>query len=1122
MLSSAPSPALASPSPPYSAVQCSSTALRSPTTLPSSTAISTHAPPAPLPLWSAVFADIDSIVQLAENLSQSSTVTTSSVTTDLLSVKIREQEQALAQLHTSLRATELTTETLEPLLAGRAEALSQLELALDELLTHLTNAAEQNQSQNPSYRLRALLERSLSASASASVTQCTRPAAAAPAASSSRPSSAATRSSHARAAKASNTTTSSFEVAHSNLLGTLSTLLGDLVQMRDALDSDPRFSVGDTQAEHTAAVDAVRAHLSQVRSTRAQATKVSELRQSFAELHSAFDELEDAKDERESKKSSLERTRARLERRGGTFSEGQLEELASLEAAIALDRRRMCRHDRQLRLLETDLMSLSADFPEVLQGCFYPGDLCAPSSATAGSLPVDRERSWETDYIEKEEMKASPTGRSGTVWRAIYLTVDEYDDELRQECIVKRYIFNSTADRERFFGELSTLMSLHHPNILSPECTFVNDPATYIHMQFVPRGDMEQWITVERPSSARLRRIFSQVVSTLVYLHQKGIVHRDLKLQNVLVGDGDHPLLIDFDTARNLNDLPTTSATTTMLVATPLYCAPERSARRYPVDVWSFGMMLLMAFFPSAAQQVTAAVNHFMLSTSDYLLNPHDRAEGTLWTLAQTARGQHSVSTATKVLELASLLLRRDPDKRPEVHQLLLHAFFTDIDDLSLSASSSSASSSTSAVASESSSTRSQEARNHEDERAFRVWNRALNAVMANRDCVPVRANRAHLVGKVLGFLEPVVAVPEMRNAMWRVEFTGEAGIDAGGLRTELYTQFFEALRGRCVFAEPRLPSWMLISTGGEEVERQVALPRGSTHVVDGSQSAKLADCVKVGACMARAVFAGVQIPRWLPFSFYLFVKAVGRRDELFANFDPSAECTAPAVEQFAGVLDELDAITTDAHLAQMNEAEAKVCSSLAMLGMTQHYDMTFAGLQYSAGEVAVTDANRFAYIRLRRRHTLYADHLPQLWAMVGGIRLLFQQFELWDVFLGMNPSQMECIFSGPNLVDVKRLLEILDLSALPAGSSLRTLLPEALRLATQPELESFLVKMFAQPRLPLRCTRIPVRPSAQGAMHTHTCPGHWALDLPECPDLQLLRSVLFAPNGSDLAFNNV
>mmetsp|Transcript_1641 Transcript_1641/g.5092 ORF Transcript_1641/g.5092 Transcript_1641/m.5092 type:complete len:358 (+) Transcript_1641:3-1076(+) len=357
-----------------------------------------------------------------------------------------------------------------------------------------------------------------------------------------------------------------------------------------------------------------------------------------------------------------------------------------------------------------------------------------------------------------------------------------------------------------------------------------------------------------------------------------------------------------------------------------------------------------------------------------------------------------------------------------------------------------------------------------------------------------------------------------MRNVAWRVRFSGEAGIDAGGLRTELYTQFFEALRGQCVFVEPEVPSWMLCAKSPSN-EANVALPRGD---LDGSKAASLVDCTKVGACMARAAFSGVQIPRWLPFAFYLFVKVVGPRDELFAEFDPSNDCTAPLAEQFSGVLDELDALTTGAHHSQMNEAEAAVCMNLAMPGMAQHIDKTFAGLAYAAGAVTVTDANRFAYIRLRRRHTLYADRLPQLWAMVGGIRLLFKQFKLWDVFLGMTPSQMECVFSGPNLVDVHRLLQVLDLSELPERSPLHSLVPEALRGATQSELESFLVKMFAQPRLPLSCKSLKIRRSPIGAIYTHTCPVVWSLELPEMADLDILRAVLFERDDAGLTFNTV
>jgi serine/threonine protein kinase len=61
---------------------------------------------------------------------------------------------------------------------------------------------------------------------------------------------------------------------------------------------------------------------------------------------------------------------------------------------------------------------------------------------------------------------------------------------------------------------------------------FTNGVFTYLHMEFVPHGDMVQWIEKIQPDPFRLRQVFARLAAALAYLHQRGVIHRDLKLQN--------------------------------------------------------------------------------------------------------------------------------------------------------------------------------------------------------------------------------------------------------------------------------------------------------------------------------------------------------------------------------------------------------------------------------------------------------------------------------------------------------------------------------------------------------------------------------------------------------------
>ena len=94
-----------------------------------------------------------------------------------------------------------------------------------------------------------------------------------------------------------------------------------------------------------------------------------------------------------------------------------------------------------------------------------------------------------------------------------------------------------------------------------------------------------------RLTEDRSRSLFRDLVSAVDYLHNKGIVHRDLKLENCLLDEEGRLKLIDFGLA-NYNRGPLTTA-----CGSPDYAAPElmSSSKTYlgpPVDVWAMGVML--------------------------------------------------------------------------------------------------------------------------------------------------------------------------------------------------------------------------------------------------------------------------------------------------------------------------------------------------------------------------------------------------------------------------------------------------------------------------------------------------------------------------------------------------
>lgn len=145
----------------------------------------------------------------------------------------------------------------------------------------------------------------------------------------------------------------------------------------------------------------------------------------------------------------------------------------------------------------------------------------------------------------------------------------------------------------RFQQEGTILSSLHHPNILSVHGTFMEADASCIVMDLIAGKSLREVMLTERLSLARIRHIMAQVASALAYAHDRGIVHRDVKPDNIMVGEDDHVTVTDFGIARILHRAALLD--TEVALGTPLYMSPEQiegSRLDGRSDIYAFGAVL--------------------------------------------------------------------------------------------------------------------------------------------------------------------------------------------------------------------------------------------------------------------------------------------------------------------------------------------------------------------------------------------------------------------------------------------------------------------------------------------------------------------------------------------------
>ena len=144
---------------------------------------------------------------------------------------------------------------------------------------------------------------------------------------------------------------------------------------------------------------------------------------------------------------------------------------------------------------------------------------------------------------------------------------------------VLRPEFAQAIGSERFLREIEIAASIAHPHVLPLHDSGEAEGLLYYVMPFIDGESLRDRLTSEgAPSVPDALRLFRQVVGALGAAHDRGVVHRDVKPENVLLTAG-HGLVADFGVARALSEAPSGSRLTTMGVAmgTPQYMAPEQA-----------------------------------------------------------------------------------------------------------------------------------------------------------------------------------------------------------------------------------------------------------------------------------------------------------------------------------------------------------------------------------------------------------------------------------------------------------------------------------------------------------------------------------------------------------------
>jgi eukaryotic-like serine/threonine-protein kinase len=258
----------------------------------------------------------------------------------------------------------------------------------------------------------------------------------------------------------------------------------------------------------------------------------------------------------------------------------------------------------------------------------------------------------------------TPLGRGGmgVVWAA--------EDELLQRPVaIKEVRFPPTIDdderemlRERTMREARTAARLDHPCAVRVFDVCEDEQQPFIVMERLDGRTLSDLVKNIGPiAPARAAEIGLCLLDALQAAHTAGIVHRDVKPGNVIVGSDGRVTLTDFGIASTAGDPSITS--TGLLVGSPAYIAPERARGRRPEppsDLWSLGATLYTAVEGRP---------------------PFDKPEAVA-TLAAVVTEPHTPCgrAGDALAQAIDVMLDKDPDSRatPEEIRALLEAVVAD------------------------------------------------------------------------------------------------------------------------------------------------------------------------------------------------------------------------------------------------------------------------------------------------------------------------------------------------------------------------------------------------------------------------------------------------------------
>ncbi|KAK4744343.1 hypothetical protein SAY87_010655 [Trapa incisa] len=211
--------------------------------------------------------------------------------------------------------------------------------------------------------------------------------------------------------------------------------------------------------------------------------------------------------------------------------------------------------------------------------------------SSGAEIKGDGEEEWSADMSELLIGNKFASGRHSRIYRGVYKQRDvaikiasqpEEDEDL------------AAVLEKQFTSEVALLFGLDHPNIISFVAACKKPPVFCIIMEYMSGGSLRKYLHQQEPYSVPLNLVLKlalDIAHGMQYLHSRGILHRDLKSENLLLGEAMCVKVADF----GISCLETQCDSPKGFTSTYRWMAPEMIKEKHhtkKVDVYSFAIVL--------------------------------------------------------------------------------------------------------------------------------------------------------------------------------------------------------------------------------------------------------------------------------------------------------------------------------------------------------------------------------------------------------------------------------------------------------------------------------------------------------------------------------------------------